>query len=390
FAWLQVLAAFFCLMNSWGIVNTFGVFQSYFMTSSIGNASSIAWIGSTQAFLILAVAPICGALFDAGHCRHMVFGGTILIALSTFSATLSGGVNVPGFALLMVTQGVVTGVGLGLLFTPAIALVSTYFTKNRALAVGIGTSGAGFGGVVYPIIMRALLNRLGYIWSMRVMSFTVVITQCVPLILIDQRHDLPLRPLGSNIIGISSLRSLKFILFSLGVFIVFLGLLTPYFFLPAWAVSENINIPFENYYLLSIMNAGGLLGRIIPALLADHFSSPMTTHAACTFISGVLIMCWILTKSSTGVTIFCVFYGYFSGAFLALTPTCVAGFGGYINTLGARMGVVFFVSGLGSFIGGPVIGRILVAAGWATARAAAGACVLVGAGVVGVVAARGK
>ena len=46
---------------------------------------------------------------------------------------------------VFLTQGLCTGLGAGMIFVPSIAIVSTYFQKNRAFAIGVGASGSSFG-----------------------------------------------------------------------------------------------------------------------------------------------------------------------------------------------------------------------------------------------------
>ena len=46
---------------------------------------------------------------------------------------------------VFLAQGLVVGIGSGLLFTPAISLVGTYFVKKRALATGIAACGSSLG-----------------------------------------------------------------------------------------------------------------------------------------------------------------------------------------------------------------------------------------------------
>lgn len=68
-AWLQVLGAFFLNFNTWGLINTFGTFQSEYSTGLLRDSSqsSIAWIGSLQAFLMLVIGVLCGRALDAGY-----------------------------------------------------------------------------------------------------------------------------------------------------------------------------------------------------------------------------------------------------------------------------------------------------------------------------------
>lgn len=68
-AWLQVLGAFFLLFNTWGLSNTFGIFQAEYSASFLSDSSesAISWIGSLQGFLMLIVCVVCGSLLDRGH-----------------------------------------------------------------------------------------------------------------------------------------------------------------------------------------------------------------------------------------------------------------------------------------------------------------------------------
>lgn len=46
----------------------------------------------------------------------------------------------------MLTQGFGVGIGTGLIFLPAMSVVSQYFMKRRSLAIGIVTTGGSVGG----------------------------------------------------------------------------------------------------------------------------------------------------------------------------------------------------------------------------------------------------
>lgn len=106
------------------------------------------------------------------------------------------------------------------------------------------------------------------------------------------------------------------------------------------------------------MNAGGILGRIVPACLSDAVGRfNLLTPSA--FLSGLLcIVLWlplavIADRSATaagveggrawvGALVFAVFYGFSSGAFVALMTPCVAQIS-EVKKVGTRIGVLYSV-----------------------------------------------
>lgn len=77
---------------------------------------------------------------------------------------------------LLLTHGVLTGIGGGIFFCPVLGLVSTYFERNRGIAVGFATSGNAVGGIVYSLVVRQLLPTLGFSWTVRILGFINLVT----------------------------------------------------------------------------------------------------------------------------------------------------------------------------------------------------------------------
>lgn len=115
---------------------------------------------------------------------------------------------------LLLTQGVTTGIGGGIFFCPIMGLMSTYFAKNRGLALGVATSGNAFGGMIYPIIVRQLLPQVGFGWTVRVLGFINLVTLAVVVAFMKPR--LPPRKSGP-IVELSALKDIPYVLFVLGV-----------------------------------------------------------------------------------------------------------------------------------------------------------------------------
>lgn len=106
---------------TWGYLNSFGSFQTYYeQTMPDIPPSTISWIGSLQIWLTMVGGVFTGRLLDAGFFVPTFFVGAALQVLGMFLMSIS-----KTYWQLMLTQGVLTGLGGGIFFTPSLALVTT-------------------------------------------------------------------------------------------------------------------------------------------------------------------------------------------------------------------------------------------------------------------------
>ena len=63
-----------------------------------------------------------------------------------------------GLPWLMAGYSLITGLGFGLMYIPAVVAVASYFTKRRALATSICVCGTGFGTFMMPPLVQKLLG----------------------------------------------------------------------------------------------------------------------------------------------------------------------------------------------------------------------------------------
>lgn len=285
---------------------------------------------------------------------------TLGLLFTSFSGEF-GGRHRPVFFQVLLSQGILSGLGMSLLLVPSTAIVPTYFTQNRALAVGLANTGASLGGIVYPILTRRLLARVGFSWAMRATALVVLVTTGIGGLLIRQRPELTKNPAKRKLYDPSCLKDIVYALFAAGIFFTFAGIYIPYFYVSAWV--RDTAFPTSGmsaYYLISIMNAGGLVGRIIPNFIADKFvSGPIITQALAAIACGALAAGWTCIKTSLiGLIVWIVAYGFVSGSVISLIPASAATLTENMSTLGGRIGVLFAVNAVASLIGNPVAGAI--------------------------------
>ena len=207
-AWTQVFATHLVIFLTWGYINSFGVFQNYYVTALNRPPSDVSWVGSVQVFFLFFVGTFSGRALDAGWFRTTFVAGAVLQLVGTFMTSLS-----TSYWQLFLAQGVCTGIGNGLQFCPSVSLVSTYFSKKRALALSIVASGTSTGGLVFPAIVESLLPKIGFQWTIRVLGFLMLGIQLLAFSLIRTR--IPPRTTGP-LVEWSAFKSPPYALFSIG------------------------------------------------------------------------------------------------------------------------------------------------------------------------------
>ncbi|KAJ5887890.1 MFS general substrate transporter [Penicillium taxi] len=376
-AWLQVLGSFFLFLNTWGVINSFGVFQSYYQKELIPNSSSsnISWIGSVQACLLLIIGVFTGPLFDAGYFYVLLSLGSFLVVFGMFMTSLC-----TEYWQLILAQGIAVGLGSGCLFIPSVAIVSTYFTTKRSFATGLAASGSSLGGIIYPIIFVRLQPQIGFGWSTRVIAFIMLGMMLICLAVMRVRV---LPPQKRRLLEPRAFLEVPFTMFTITEFFGFMGLYIPFFYCITYASEKTKASENLAFYMLPIINAGSVFGRIIPNFLADK-TGPLNILIPCSLISALLAYCWIAIESFGGFIVFAILYGFFSGTFVSLPPTTVVSLSPSLGLVGTRMGMSFTFAGLGLLIGTPVAGAILHSYGWlgtqlfcACSVAIAGVCCII-------------
>ena len=147
-------------------------------------------------------------------------------------------------------------------------------------------------------------------------------------------------------------------IFSLGLFFAFIGLYFPFFYASIYGQRIVGLSNYTSFYLLPVLNAGSIFGRIIPGLLADRFGS-LNVMVPCGLLTAIFAFIWIGIVNAPGLWVFCVLYGFFSGAIVSLPPTVIAILSPDMSVVGTRMGMSFTFAGFGLLIGNPIAGAIL-------------------------------
>lgn len=166
-AWSTALLAHLVVFNTWGFINSFGLFQTYYVEFlKIGGPSTVSWIGTAQVFVVFGLGTFTGRGLDGGYFRVQFITGSIIYVIGIFMLSLCR-----TYWQIFLAQTVCIGIGYGLVFIPTLALVSTYFIHKRSTAMAVAVTGSATGGLVFPAIAETMLPTVGFPWTVRAMAF---------------------------------------------------------------------------------------------------------------------------------------------------------------------------------------------------------------------------
>ncbi|EAA27839.1 MFS general substrate transporter [Neurospora crassa] len=356
-AWLQVVSVFFIFFNTWGLLNTFGIFQTYYESSESifqppGSVSSsnISWIGSIQSFMVLLGGLVSGPLYDRGYLKYLIYVGAFGVVFGHMMLSL-----VSEFWQALLAQGFVVGLGAGMMFTPGVTVLQSYFSTKIGLATGLAAAGSSFGGVIYPIVFYRLIDRIGYGWSVRVIGFIALATLMVPVVFLKQRTK---SGKVRALVDVSAFTDGPYVLFTFGTFVGFIGLYVMLFYLSFFGLDTGATDPAMAFYIVPILNAASMFGRTLPNWLSDKVG-PFNILIPGALVCGALTLAMMGVKGLGAIIVVAILFGFFSGVFIALPTVCYIALTKDKSRLGSRIGLGYAFLGLATLIGGPGTGAIL-------------------------------
>ncbi|KAJ2776478.1 hypothetical protein H4R18_005647 [Coemansia javaensis] len=353
YGWMVVLSGFFMLMFSMGCTNSYGEYQTYYHLHLFPSEkmSTLSWIGTLQFAMANLAAPLAGILCERLETRLVAFSGGLVMGLSLVIASFC--VDTPW--KLIVTQGIVFGLGAALVFIPSVSIPSQWFNKHRPLAVGVAVSGSGIGGLWLTPATRAMIDNLGPGWALRITGIMLFAANTAVAPLMRNRIKVQSR---TKVLDLSILREARFIFISVGSFCALAAYFTPLFSLPSFAVQVAGKSSSFGTNLLTIFNAASTVGRIATGQIAGSMGN-INVLVVCTVLSSLSILVLWLPFQTGGTLIACaIVYGLVCGGVISLIPVIMANVWG-VERISTTIGILYLANFAGTLVGAPSSGAIL-------------------------------
>ncbi|KAJ6180368.1 Major facilitator superfamily domain general substrate transporter [Penicillium mononematosum] len=355
-AWTQVLTGHLVVFNVWGYITSYGFFQEYYVRTLDVSPANASWIGAVQMFLVHFLATFSGRAMDAGYLRQCITLGCFFQVSGALATSF--GTKLWHFWL---AQGIVSGIGHGLVFSPMISLYATYFNSKRVMAVSLASCGAATGGMIFPVVAYQCFNNIGFAWTVRIMA-AIILFNSVIIVKFTRSRIIPRSP--PPWVDFSAFRERPYLLFSIGSFLIFEGIYFAYIYLRQYAQVHTDFTASDSLLLLILMNGVGVPSRIASAFVADRWLGAVRTCIAVSIPCGIAILGWIGVHTHVGMFIWATVYGLLVNCAQSQLPAANAYFGSKDpEKSGARVGMITTINSIPLLTGPYIAGQLIALRG---------------------------
>ncbi|WVQ65526.1 uncharacterized protein L199_003703 [Kwoniella botswanensis] len=384
YGWIVVgcCMTFAALTMGWGVA--WGVFQAHYAEYTFPEqASKLSIIGGLFALLQNTTSFVAGKIGDKFGFKRVLFVSVSVYWLALFLASWS-----TKLWQITLTQGVLTGIGVGICQPMFFSLPSQWFHSKRGLASGLAIAGAGFGGAIGTLIIRALLKAIGPHKTLLIYSFINLTLMTVATFLVRTQPKSPeARAKGKGPWFDKRVWKLvPFHFLALCLLLNTFGYSTVLFFLTQY-IKQLRGVPSNDILgalPLSLLNFCAGVGRISIGYAADKLGAMNTFVFVCMASAAAILALWLPATTYNVIVAFGVIYGLIAPTYYTLIPMAAAEVFGPDN-LASNVGVVLLFTAPAGLGGGLVGGQILEKTGewkWlivygALLHAVAGVCILI-------------
>ncbi|KAH3774938.1 monocarboxylate transporter 9-like [Dreissena polymorpha] len=182
--WMVCLASFVVNFIQDGTVFSFGVLLLELLDYFGEGKAKTSWAGSSLLGMSMFMGPVVSLLLERFSWRQVTLAGTLMSAVAFVVSVFS-----PNIDVLIITYGIIGGIGFSMSFISCVIVVGVYFNRKRAIATGIAMSGSGLGTFVYAYLTDFLIQT--YDWRGTILILAGILLNGVVC-------GLLYRPLSSN------------------------------------------------------------------------------------------------------------------------------------------------------------------------------------------------
>ncbi|MEM8877384.1 MAG: MFS transporter [Pseudomonadota bacterium] len=299
---------------------------------------------------------IFGRLADRFGIVRPIIGAACMLCAGFAIAGLA-----PDIRILMVSQGVLIGLGTAGTFGPLISELSYWFLRRRALAITAAASGNYLAGVVWPPLIQLGLTSEG--WRATYVGIGIIcLATMVPLALRlrgsrPETESSSVSPTGKRRQQLTveiTPRALTIIL-SIAGFACCMAMAMPQVHIVAYCVDLGYGVA-RGAEMLSLMLLGGVVSRLASGFIADYIGGVKVLLIG-SVLQCLALLFYIPYDGLASLYIVSLFFGLAQGGIVPAYAIVVREFLP-AKEAGERVGYVIMSTVMGMAVGGWMSGLI--------------------------------
>ena len=363
YGWIIVLAGHMLITLDGMVLYSFGIFLPYlneaFDLSTAAGSSFFSLRCVCMAFSFV----FAGRLIDTHDARYLTFFGGLVGAFGFLLSSFAGNVWE-----LYLTYSVMVGIGDGFLYILPVTIISRWFVKKRALAIGIATAGVPVSGLVVNPLTTWLIESFGYERALVYLSVIFTAILCSAFLVKSRPEDMNLKAYGedpedaagntgtSDWSAKEAFSHSSFWLMYAAFFFGFNTFLIIIVNLFNFSVGAGIT-PLVAAGAPAFIGVGSIIGRIFFSGVMTGILRDVRILFVCYFFQAASIILVLSVVEVWSLYLFGFLFGFFYSGWVPMFPTILGRFYG-LKSLGSIFGV--FGTGFSlAAISGPLISGIL-------------------------------
>jgi MFS family permease len=356
YGWVIVAVGMLVGCIGMGGMMSFGVFLQP-MADSLGWSRAGISFASTLAFLWMGVGGfLWGWLFDRHGARVVVLAGGLLQGFGLVFAS-----RAQSLPVFLAVYGTAVGLSAGAVYVPLTAATTSWFTRNRSLAVSLVSAGLALGTTLIAPLARWLIVTHDWRFAMSTLgliAWAIILPAALLL-----RPAPPAESTGtatlaasSSSIGMTVAQALKTPVFwsiALANFACCAAHSGPIFHMVSYAADCGV-APLTAATVLGSAGLAALSGRILCGLLADRVGAKRTL-VGCLALQALAIALYLVARDLDTLYAVSMLFGLSYGGAMPLYALLVREYFP-AKIMGSVFGIVALISTLGMALGPPVGG----------------------------------
>jgi len=363
YGWVIVIAGHLLITLDGMFLYSFGIFLPYLneafdLSKTVGSSFfSLRCVCMAFSFVF------AGKLIDTHDARYITFFGGLTAAFGFFLSAFADSVWE-----LYITYSVMVGIGDGFLYILPVTVISRWFVKKKALAIGIATAGVPVSGLFINPFATWLIESFGYERALIYISILFTTILCSAFLIKSRPEDMNLRPYGedsedaagdtrnSDWSAKEAFSDSSFWLMYIAFFLGFNTFLIIVVNLFNFSIKSGIT-PLVAAGAPFCIGLGSIFGRIFFSGVMTNILKDTRILFVCYFFQASSIILILYVVEVWSLYLFGFLFGVFYSGWVPMFPTILGRFYGLKS-----LGIIFGVFGTGfslAAISGPLISGFL-------------------------------